>query len=180
MRTFTARIVADLVASAAALVLADVFLDRFTVTAGSLPFVVILFTLFRLIIRLVMKATIVLASLAGLGAAFGSLVITDIASSGLKIRGLDDLGARDPDRLAGRNPRGRVRRGPDAQAAAGLPVAGSAAPSSDYDNAPSRTLRNRLRRRLFVTTKRLDAAMQAAAIIGFSTPATASGIAATL
>jgi hypothetical protein len=88
MRIFATRILADLVASAVALIVADIFLDRFTVTAGSLPLVVVLFTVFRLIIRLLMKATIVLASLAGLGAAFGSLVVTDIASSGLKIRGL--------------------------------------------------------------------------------------------
>src|SRR5262245_26857566 len=46
--------------------------------------------------------------------------------------------------------------------------------------APSRMLRNRRRRRLLLTTKRLEAAIAAAATIGLSRPATASGIAATL
>src|SRR5579884_1829864 len=49
------------------------------------------------------------------------------------------------------------------------------------DGAPSvRALRKRRRRRLFVTTKTLEAAIAAAATIGFSSPATASGTAATL
>jgi hypothetical protein len=43
-----------------------------------------------------------------------------------------------------------------------------------------RTLRNRRRRREFVTTKRLENAIAPAAIIGFRSPATASGTAATL
>ena len=43
-----------------------------------------------------------------------------------------------------------------------------------------RTLLNRRRRSEFETTKRLEKAIAPAAIIGFSTPATASGIAATL
>ncbi len=47
-------------------------------------------------------------------------------------------------------------------------------------NAPSRWLRKRRSRRLLLTTKRLEAAIAAAAIIGLSSPATASGIAATL
>src|SRR5262245_45986081 len=46
--------------------------------------------------------------------------------------------------------------------------------------APWRWLRKRRSRRLLLTTKRLEAAIAAAAIIGFSRPATASGIAATL
>src|SRR6185503_18596286 len=46
--------------------------------------------------------------------------------------------------------------------------------------AHARALRKRRRRRLFVTTKRLDAAIAAAATIGLRSPATASGIAATL
>src|SRR5262245_42714960 len=45
---------------------------------------------------------------------------------------------------------------------------------------PSRALRNRRRRRLLVTTNRLEAAIAAAAMIGLRSPATASGIAATL
>src|SRR5262249_40310958 len=44
----------------------------------------------------------------------------------------------------------------------------------------SRTLRNRRSRRLLLTTNRLDTAIAAAAMIGFNSPATASGIAATL
>src|SRR2546427_5080978 len=44
----------------------------------------------------------------------------------------------------------------------------------------SLTRSKRRRRRLFVTTKRLDAAIAAGAIIGLRSPATASGIAATL
>src|SRR5262249_36847560 len=52
-------------------------------------------------------------------------------------------------------------------------VGHAAAPSS-------RGLRNRRSRRLFVTTKTLEKAIAAAATIGLRTPATASGIAATL
>src|SRR5205809_231966 len=44
----------------------------------------------------------------------------------------------------------------------------------------ARTLRNRRRRRELVTTKRLEPAIAAAATIGLSRPATASGTAATL
>src|SRR5918996_182314 len=47
-------------------------------------------------------------------------------------------------------------------------------------HTPSLSLRKRRRRSEFVTTKRLEAAIAAAATIGFSSPATASGIAATL
>jgi len=43
-----------------------------------------------------------------------------------------------------------------------------------------RVLRKRRRRRLFVTTNRLETAIAAAAMIGFSRPATARGMAATL
>src|SRR5207253_11194842 len=46
--------------------------------------------------------------------------------------------------------------------------------------APFLPLRKRRRRRLFVTTKMLENAIAAAATIGFSRPAAASGIAATL
>ena len=46
--------------------------------------------------------------------------------------------------------------------------------------ASSRGLWKRRSRRLFVTTKTLEKAMAAAAMTGLSTPATASGIAATL
>src|SRR3954452_18282916 len=45
---------------------------------------------------------------------------------------------------------------------------------------PSLLLRKRRSRKLFVTTKMLEAAIAAAAMIGLSRPATASGIAATL
>ena len=44
----------------------------------------------------------------------------------------------------------------------------------------SRALEKRRSRRLLVTTKRLEAAIAAAAMIGFRSPATASGTAATL
>ena len=49
-----------------------------------------------------------------------------------------------------------------------------------HDFTPSRWLLKRLRRKELVTTNRLEAAIAAAAMIGFRRPATASGIAATL
>src|SRR5581483_12366537 len=49
-----------------------------------------------------------------------------------------------------------------------------------HQMAPSRVLWKRRSRRLFETTNRLEAAIAAAAMIGFKRPATASGIAATL
>ncbi len=87
-RLVAAHVVVGLVTAALALGLADIVLDRMTISARAFPFVVVLFTAIRLVVRLIMRATIVLASLAGLVASFASLLITDIVSSGFRISGL--------------------------------------------------------------------------------------------
>src|SRR5262249_12723046 len=61
-----------------------------------------------------------------------------------------------------------------------VPVVGVLGCCLSHCNAPWRSLRKRRNRRLLLTTKRLEPAIAAAAIIGLSSPATASGMAATL
>ncbi len=93
MRIVAVRLLVGLATSTVALLIANILLRRLTISAVAFPVVVLIFTAVRLILRPVFDATIekharLLGSFVGLLVAFASLVITDIVSDGLRIRGL--------------------------------------------------------------------------------------------
>jgi hypothetical protein len=87
------RLIVGVATSAVALLIANVVLRRLTISAAAFPVVVLIFTAVRLILRPAFEATIerhaqLLGHFVGLLVAFASLLITDLVSDGLRIRGL--------------------------------------------------------------------------------------------
>ncbi len=87
------RLLVGLGTSTVALLIANILLRRLTISAVAFPVVVLIFTAVRMILRPVFEATLekyarLLGSFVGLPVAFVSLVITDIVSDGLRIRGV--------------------------------------------------------------------------------------------
>ncbi len=87
------RLLVGLGTSTVALLIANILLRRLTISAVAFPVVVLIFTAVRMVLRPVFEATIekharLLGSFVGLLVAFASLVITDIVSDGLRIRGV--------------------------------------------------------------------------------------------